>query len=212
MHPMWQNPIQRTIRTAHLSVLIIVHNCRIQYNREQFWKSPLLPPDKHHSSDIVYQRRGDNRLHKSIWIQWIPIPFTVQSKFGTQEWTCDVFCDISLDQCIVSAQWGQNPDRNRKFFLPILEYSAEWLPYPLLLWFRHRWIKKCVAARRPRSTTVLFLNRPRCYRFPFPSKSCQKAIVLVVQWTVGLGQRMETCHSSSEFYLSSHYTCRPRPT
>jgi len=25
MHPVWQNPIQRIVRTAHLSVLIIVH-------------------------------------------------------------------------------------------------------------------------------------------------------------------------------------------
>jgi len=32
MHPVWQNPIQRTVRTAHLSVLMIVHNCRIQYS------------------------------------------------------------------------------------------------------------------------------------------------------------------------------------
>jgi len=31
-----KNPIQRTVRTAHLSVLMIVHNCRIQYNTEQF--------------------------------------------------------------------------------------------------------------------------------------------------------------------------------
>jgi len=54
MHPLWQNPIQRTVRTAHLSVLMIVCNCRIQYSTEQF-----LPPDKHHSSDNVYQRRGD---------------------------------------------------------------------------------------------------------------------------------------------------------
>jgi len=29
MHSVWQNPIQRTVRTAHLSVLMIVHNCRI---------------------------------------------------------------------------------------------------------------------------------------------------------------------------------------
>jgi len=26
MHRVWQNPIQRTVRTAHLSVLTIVHN------------------------------------------------------------------------------------------------------------------------------------------------------------------------------------------
>jgi len=26
-----------TVRTAHQSVLMIVHNCRIQYSTEQFW-------------------------------------------------------------------------------------------------------------------------------------------------------------------------------
>jgi len=28
--------IQRTVRTAHLSVLMIMQNCRIQYSTEQF--------------------------------------------------------------------------------------------------------------------------------------------------------------------------------
>jgi len=37
MHPVSQNPIQRTVRTAHLSVLKIVHNCHIQHNTEQLW-------------------------------------------------------------------------------------------------------------------------------------------------------------------------------
>jgi len=36
-------------------------NCKnsfsTQYNTEQFWYSPLLPPDKHHSSNAVYWRR-----------------------------------------------------------------------------------------------------------------------------------------------------------
>jgi len=32
--PVRQNPIQRT---AHLSVLITVHNFSTQYNTEQFW-------------------------------------------------------------------------------------------------------------------------------------------------------------------------------
>jgi len=35
MGPMRQNPIQRTVRTAHLSVLMM-HNFSIQYNTEQF--------------------------------------------------------------------------------------------------------------------------------------------------------------------------------
>ena len=42
MNPVWQNPIQRTVRTAHLSVLIIVHNCHTQHSTEQFWLSSLL--------------------------------------------------------------------------------------------------------------------------------------------------------------------------
>ena len=31
-----QNPIQRTVRTAHLSVLMTVHNFGTQYSTEQF--------------------------------------------------------------------------------------------------------------------------------------------------------------------------------
>jgi len=31
-----QNPIQRTVRTVHLSVLMTVHNLSTQYNTEQF--------------------------------------------------------------------------------------------------------------------------------------------------------------------------------
>jgi len=31
-----QNPIQRTVRTTHLSVLLTAHNFSTQYNTEQF--------------------------------------------------------------------------------------------------------------------------------------------------------------------------------
>jgi len=37
MGPVSQNPIQRTVRTAHLSVLMTVHSFRTQYSTEQFW-------------------------------------------------------------------------------------------------------------------------------------------------------------------------------
>jgi len=43
MGPVWQNPIDRTVRTANLSVLVTVHSFSAQYNTEQFWYSPLLP-------------------------------------------------------------------------------------------------------------------------------------------------------------------------
>ena len=33
----WQNPVQRIVRTAHLSVLMTVHSFSTQYNTEQFW-------------------------------------------------------------------------------------------------------------------------------------------------------------------------------
>jgi len=36
MSPVRQNPIQRTVRTAHLSVPVTVHNFSTQYNTEQF--------------------------------------------------------------------------------------------------------------------------------------------------------------------------------
>ena len=38
MGPVWQNPIQRTVRTAHLRVLITVHSFSTQYNTEHFWQ------------------------------------------------------------------------------------------------------------------------------------------------------------------------------
>jgi len=37
MGPVWQNPIHRTARTAHLGVLMTVHSFSTQYNTEQFW-------------------------------------------------------------------------------------------------------------------------------------------------------------------------------
>jgi len=36
MGPVRQNPIQRTVRTVHLSVLMTVHSSSTQYNTEQF--------------------------------------------------------------------------------------------------------------------------------------------------------------------------------
>jgi len=39
-----QNPIQRTVRTAHLSVLITVHNFSTQNNTEQFSNSHAVSP------------------------------------------------------------------------------------------------------------------------------------------------------------------------
>jgi len=71
MGPVWQNPIQRTVRTAHLCVLMIVHSLSTQYNTEQFWWSPLLPPDKHHSSDVVYRRPHFETCNKCLFIQLI---------------------------------------------------------------------------------------------------------------------------------------------
>jgi len=37
MGPVWRNPIQRTVRTAYLSVLMTVHSFSTQYNTERFW-------------------------------------------------------------------------------------------------------------------------------------------------------------------------------
>ena len=48
MGPVRQNPIQRTVRTAHLSLLMTVHN--FQYT--QYSISPLLPPDNCKNADL----------------------------------------------------------------------------------------------------------------------------------------------------------------
>ena len=53
MDPLRQNPIQKTVRTARLNVLMIVQNFSRQYNTEQFRYSPLLPPEKHYNSDRI---------------------------------------------------------------------------------------------------------------------------------------------------------------
>jgi len=37
MGPVRQNPIQRIVRIAHLSMLMTVHNFSTQYHSEQFW-------------------------------------------------------------------------------------------------------------------------------------------------------------------------------
>jgi len=37
MGPVRQNQIQRTVRTAYLSVIMTVHSFSTQYNTEQFW-------------------------------------------------------------------------------------------------------------------------------------------------------------------------------
>jgi len=55
MGPVWQTPIQRTVRTGHLSVLMTVH-------RTVLIISPLTFR-QHHSSDVVYwMRRGNCML------------------------------------------------------------------------------------------------------------------------------------------------------
>jgi len=36
MGPVWQNSIQKTVRTAHLSVLMTMHSFSTQYSTEQF--------------------------------------------------------------------------------------------------------------------------------------------------------------------------------
>jgi len=66
MGPVRQNPIQRTARTAHLSVQ---YDCaQLQYtiqHRTVLIISPLvLPPDKHYSSDAVYWRGGGDTSHR----------------------------------------------------------------------------------------------------------------------------------------------------
>jgi len=51
MGPVWQNPIQRTVITPQ-------------------HRTVLLPPDKHHSSDVVYWRRGGTKPNSQQSIEY----------------------------------------------------------------------------------------------------------------------------------------------
>ena len=42
-----------SVRTAHISVHMIVHNCVTQYSTDSSDNLPSYPPDNHHSSDVV---------------------------------------------------------------------------------------------------------------------------------------------------------------
>ena len=53
MDPVWQNAVQRTVRTVH----IIVHNCRSQHSTGQFWLSSLLT--SRHASQLRLSSGGE---------------------------------------------------------------------------------------------------------------------------------------------------------
>jgi len=75
IHPVWQNPIQRTIRTAHLSVLMIVHNCRIQCTAQN--SSDNLP--SYLQTNTIAQMlsirgegtTGTNIPRRSVWVELV---------------------------------------------------------------------------------------------------------------------------------------------
>ena len=52
MDLVWQNPIHRTVTTAHICVRIIVYNCRTQHSMEKFWLFSLLTT--RHASQLRY--------------------------------------------------------------------------------------------------------------------------------------------------------------
>jgi len=74
-----QNPIQRTVRTAHLVGLSSssslssskAYDCAQLMHTIQprtVLKSFLLHPDNHHSSHVVYQSKGGSRRLRNTWI------------------------------------------------------------------------------------------------------------------------------------------------
>jgi len=53
--------MQRTVRTAHLSVLMIVHNCRIQYNTEQSYNLPCYLQTNTIAQMLSIRGEGQNK-------------------------------------------------------------------------------------------------------------------------------------------------------
>ena len=64
MHPVWQNPIQRTVRTAHLSVLMIVYNCRIQYKQNSSDNLPFYLQTNTTAQMLSIRGEGAKQQHK----------------------------------------------------------------------------------------------------------------------------------------------------
>jgi len=62
MGPVWQNPIQRTVITAHLRVRLCTTSIHNTTQNSSDNLPIVLPPDKHHSSDAVYWRGGGTRV------------------------------------------------------------------------------------------------------------------------------------------------------
>ena len=66
MGVVWQNPIQRTVRTAHLSVLMTVHSFSTQHNRN--WHNFLgLCGIVFQRSDLHVWLMCDSSLGKSVY-------------------------------------------------------------------------------------------------------------------------------------------------
>ena len=121
MGPVRQNQIQRTVRTAHLSVLMTVHNFSKQYNTEQFWQSPLLPPDKHHSSDAVYWRGGKSYMQCSMFYH----------RFGPRA-SYDIINGISLT-AVVTDCWQQQTGKHWVAVSKQVNVFSK-APHIILLW------------------------------------------------------------------------------
>jgi len=76
--PSATKPNPRTVRTAHVSVLMTVYNFSAKYSIQQFWQSPFIPPDNHHSSEIKTELnwQSSTLLHTHYYINnynWQPL-------------------------------------------------------------------------------------------------------------------------------------------
>ena len=90
----WDKTQPRELRTAHLSVLMTVDNFSTQYSTEQFWKSPLLPPDNYHSSDVVYWRRR-GCTGSSIWVVLLKAVDFLTDITGSRRTDIEDVCTVS---------------------------------------------------------------------------------------------------------------------
>ena len=63
MGPVRQNPIQRIVKTAHLYVLMTVHNFQYTIQHRTVLIISPLSPDNHHSTDVMYRRTGVEFAH-----------------------------------------------------------------------------------------------------------------------------------------------------
>jgi len=126
MGPVWQNPIQRTVRTAHLSVLMTVHSFSTHTKRNSSDNLPSYPQTNIIAQMLSIRGKGNTGTRNlvtfehvvyetSMWIEQtnrltqhnnsVASPATDETSIKSDHWLGSVLCVPFSALLIVTAQW-----------------------------------------------------------------------------------------------------------